>query len=105
MKTASEYGHRKLTIKLYGELDHHAAKETIDLISKDIDKYQPKICILDFRGVAFMDSSGIAVMVKAYKRIKELGGELRVLNISKQSKRVFEMSGLEKLISLEEIRA
>ncbi len=101
MKIATEFGQGKLVIKLHGEIDHHAARGLIENICSDIDKCLPNVCILDMKDVGFMDSSGIAVLVKAYKRMKELGGELKVLNLSNQSRRVLEMSGLEKIICME----
>lgn len=102
MKIATEFTQGRLVINIHGELDHHSAKGLIENICEDIDKSLPKVCVLDMKDIGFMDSSGIAVILKAHKRMMELGGELKVLNLSKQSKRVFEMSGLEKHISMEE---
>ncbi len=104
MKIATEFVKGKLVIRLHGEIDHHAARGLIENICSDIDKCLPKVCVLDMKDVGFMDSSGIAVLVKAYKRMKELGGELRVLNVCNQCRRVLEMSGLEKIICMEDIK-
>lgn len=105
MKISTEFAQGKLTIKLNGELDHHAAKEIIDNICREIDKTMPKLCVLDMKSIGFMDSSGIAVILKVYKRVKETGGEVSVINLSRQSRRVLNMSGMEKLVSMEEVKA
>ena len=54
-----------LTVILTGEIDHHCAKQYIQAITAKIEAYNPRLCILDFHDVTFMDSSGIAVVINA----------------------------------------
>jgi stage II sporulation protein AA (anti-sigma F factor antagonist) len=49
-----------------------------------------------------MDSSGLGVILGRYKQVKNSGGEMVVCAISPTVKRLFEMSGLFKIIRLEE---
>ena len=63
-----------LTIALTGEIDHHSARQIIEQLGEKIDQYLPSNCILDFQGVTFMDSSGIAVVLTTRRRMAELGG-------------------------------
>lgn len=49
-----------------------------------------------------MDSSGLGVILGRYKQIKSQNGEMVVCAISPAVKRLFEMSGLFKIIKLEE---
>lgn len=46
-----------------------------------IDLYLPLRCILDFRDVTFMDSSGIAVVIHTLRRMNTLQGRLLLQNI------------------------
>ena len=48
--------------------------------------------------MTFMDSSGIAVLLRAYRRLGALGGEVRVHNVPPQAARVLRAAGLDKLI-------
>lgn len=64
---------KQLTIALQGEIDHHGAKATLRMVEEKIDQYMPSQCILDFRGVSFMDSSGIAVVIHTLRRMNRLG--------------------------------
>ena len=43
---------------LRGEIDHHSAKDIMRVLGNKIDLYLPRVCVLDFREVTFMDSSG-----------------------------------------------
>lgn len=54
---------KEITITLSGEIDHHEAKHAMKTVTEKLDAYLPRVCVLDFRDVTFMDSSGIAVVV------------------------------------------
>ena len=100
MKIAKRYDNGKLTIFLYGELDHHAARSAMKAISDLIDRELPRRVVLDFGGLSFMDSSGIALILKA-KRIMELRfGELWVEHPNRQVLRVLEASGIGELVPI-----
>ena len=48
-----------------------------------------------------MDSSGIAVLLRAYRRMAELGGALTVANVPPQALKVLRAAGLERIIRFE----
>ncbi len=56
---------KQLTIALRGEIDHHSAKDIMRVVGNKIELYLPRVCVLDFREVTFMDSSGIAIVIAA----------------------------------------
>lgn len=92
----------QLTVALTGEIDHHCAKEYIDSINTKIEAYTPKICILDFQEVTFMDSSGIAVVINALRNMSRIRGTLQITGINDQPLKVFRASGIDKLVSIKE---
>ena len=92
----------RLTLALSGEIDHHRAKEMINMIENKIEAYMPKECTLDFNDVDFMDSSGIAVVINALRAINRLEGKLYMCGISEQPMRVFRAAGIDKLVQLKE---
>lgn len=80
-----------------GEIDHHNAKNIREEIDQIIDRSQPKKLVLDFKEVGFMDSSGIGLVMGRYKNMKQINGELCVINISNQMKRIMLLGGLDRL--------
>ena len=91
-----------LLVRLTGELDHHTSeqlKTKIEMVLEDNDVI--KHLVLNLESLSFMDSSGIGVILGRYKQIKKRNGEVIVCSISPQIKRLFEMSGLFKIIRLE----
>lgn len=102
MNIIGDYRKGKLTIVLSGELDHHAARSAMREIEMKIDTYLPRECILDFIKLQFMDSSGIALILKTYKRMKEVEGNLSVKNVPPQPMRVLDASGIVRIIEIQE---
>lgn len=92
----------KLTVALTGEIDHHCAKAYIQAIAAKIEAYTPEICVLDFRDVSFVDSSGIAVVINALRSMAQIEGKLLLTGISPQPMRVFRASGIDKLVQIKE---
>ena len=93
----------KLTIVLTGEIDHHCAKRYIAAIAAKIEVYTPRMCVLDFQQVSFMDSSGIAVVINALRSMSKIQGELAVSGLGVQPMRVFHASGIERIVKIKEV--
>ena len=91
---------RQLTIRLGGELDHHAAKNLMDSIDRLLEQHLPAKTFLDLGELTFMDSSGIAVVLRVKRRMEALSGSLMVINIPRQAARVLETAGLARYVNL-----
>ena len=92
---------RELCILLTGEVDHHRARGLMEGIDREVGVRLPRRVVLDLGGVTFMDSSGIAVLLRAYKRTAELGGSVAVRNVPEQAGKVLRAAGLERLLCFE----
>lgn len=90
-----------LTITLSGEIDHQVARDMMDSITDAIATRLPARLVLDLSGVTFMDSSGIAVLLRALRQMEHIGGSLRVTDIPAQARRVLDAAGVGRLITLE----
>ena len=93
----------QLTVALTGEIDHHCAKLFMQAIEGKIEAYNPRLCILDFREVTFMDSSGIAVVINALRSMTRIDGKLILTDLGQQPMKVFRASGIDKLIEIKEV--
>ena len=101
LKTTME--DRILTLSLAGELDHHAAKDMIGKLELAVERYLPRQLILDFSGVSFMDSSGLAVVLNAQKRMQGIGGSAVIRNAPPQAKKVLDAANIRRWIRIEEV--
>ena len=100
MNISTSFQSGRLTIFLAGELDHHAAREALRTIDELLDEYLPRDCALDLSGLSFMDSSGVALIVRLQRRMLELGGRAWVENPARQPRRVIDTSGVDRLVPI-----
>lgn len=89
---------RCLTLRLVGELDHAAAQTIMPGIEDAVEEYLPRRCVLDLTGVSFMDSSGIAVILKTDRLLRQTGGVLALSGVPGQVRRVLDVAGLTKIV-------
>ena len=92
---------RTLTAHLFGEIDHHSAKEEREEIDAMIFKTRPSILELDFSGVKFMDSSGIGLIIGRADVCRDIGCSVRVSGLSGSLKKLVRLAGIEKLECIE----
>ena len=76
------------------------ASELRNKIDDRMDMEGTMKLILNFSGVSFMDSSGIGAVIGRYKKISMHGGSLCVTDLKPSIKKVFELSGLFKIIDV-----
>lgn len=82
------------------ELDHHIARDVRIEVDEILMKKQIDYIIFDFENVSFMDSSGIGVIIGRYKKIVSHGGRVSVINMNSRLKKLFNLSGMNKIISI-----
>ena len=104
MNISTAFAAGRLTIYLAGELDHHEARGAIRSIDEMLDEYLPRDCVLDMSGLSFMDSSGIALIIRMSRRMKNLGGRAWIENPAKQPLRVIDASGIDRLVPVATVK-
>ena len=100
MKVYSAYQDGCLTVYLQGELDHHGVKGSMESIERLLDEYLPRDVALDLSGLNFMDSSGIALILKLHRRQRDNGGRAWVERPAEQPMRVIDASGVARLVQI-----
>ena len=94
---------KQLIFKIDEEIDHHSSEKIRKRADYEIQVHIPKKLIFDFEHVTFMDSSGIGMLIGRYKLVSMFGGKTSIVNVNAPIKKVLEMSGILKLIPIEEI--
>lgn len=87
-----------LVVTIKGDIDHHTAEIIKSRITKEYRLRQCRNIILDLKDVAFMDSSGIGMIIGRYKETEILGGELLATGVTESLGKIFQLSGLYKII-------
>ncbi|MFE5407034.1 STAS domain-containing protein [Streptomyces sp. NPDC056580] len=83
-----------------GEIDH----ETGDILAQALDvSGAPRPCVvLDLEQVAFMDSTGINILIAAHSTLTEAGGWLRLAQPRPAVQRVLQLVGIDIIIDCHE---
>ena len=87
-------------VSLQGELDLACAPQMEERFAA-IDQQAPARVVVDLSGLAFIDSSGLRVLLLADARAREHGYELVLLAGPEPVQRVFEMTGAIDVLHFE----
>ena len=98
MNIEIKYENKSLIGILKGELDHHTAAIAKETLQKEIEKDLAINIVLDFRGIRFMDSSGIGMILGRFKEVQKKGGKLAISGMNETVFKIFAFSGLQKII-------
>jgi anti-anti-sigma factor len=92
---------RVTTLTVTGELD----LVTSPVLQRELEKAygsDSDLILLDLRGLAFMDSTGLHLLVKAQQRAEEAGRRLAVTRGGEQVQRLLDLTGVADLVRIVE---
>lgn len=99
MKILTEMKQGVMIIRLEGELDLQGANAFREKVDAALEASGVKQVLLNLEHVAFIDSSGLGVILGRYKRVSTLGGQIAVAHVQPQVARILELSGLLRIMS------
>src|SRR5699024_12750556 len=102
LKTDFTMKEHVLVVRLSGELNHHEAEILREIWQQKLRDENVRHVILKLEEMIFMDSSGIGVLLGRYKEISQAGAELVICKVNPSLKRIFDMSGVFKIIRLKD---
>jgi anti-sigma B factor antagonist len=59
-----------------------------------------RLILIDLQDVTFMDSSGLAALVTAFKTVRSAGGKLCVCSVNQQIKMLFELTSMDRVFEI-----
>ena len=100
MEIHAKSADRNLWLEFFGEMDHHGARNALREMEVAVDAALPKILMLDMEVVTFMDSSVIALILRAQQLMQLLDGSVVVCNVPAQARRVLDAAGIGRLVTI-----
>jgi len=97
-------GHRPVAPSVYlitvgGELDMKASPKLRRTIDHALEN-EISLLVVDLTDATFIDSTGIGALVAALKRLTTEGGSLEIACSEPNLLRIFELTGLDRLLSI-----
>ncbi len=84
-------------IEFSGELDAMYEKELKELLSKNYSEKKKDI-ILNFENLTYIDSTGLGIIIGAYKKLKDGGNTLKIQNPKKSILKLLSITSLDKIL-------
>ena len=84
-------------IEVVGRLDTITAPALDKTINEDIG--DTKNLVLDVKGMEYISSAGLRVLLSAQKKIQKIGS-MKVINVCEEVMEVFEMTGFADILTI-----
>ena len=86
-------------LEVAGEIDAHTAPRLKEALTELLAQGHSRL-VLSVSGVEHMSSAGLRVLLYAHRELSQLGGEVRLFGANTHVRRVIELAGFEKLLSI-----
>ena len=88
---------RSVIVAIEGELDIATADDLREHVQQAMDEHGPWL-ILDLSALDFMDSSGLNVIINAYRTVREQNGSLSLAALNERVTKVVRLVGLHRQV-------
>ena len=89
---------KETVIEIVGRLDTTTAPALDKAINEDVG--DAKNLVLDMKGLEYISSAGLRVLLGAQKRIQKIGS-MKLVNVCEAVMEVFEMTGFADILVIE----
>jgi anti-sigma B factor antagonist len=86
-------------ISVQGELDLFTSPELKTKINDTIDEGTREL-IVDLSDTAFLDSTGLGVLLAAFKRMRSCEGEIVIVDSRNNVLKTFKVAGVEQILTI-----
>ena len=100
MKNSLSIDGTDLIVHMPEEVDHLSSADLRIAADLILENYNIHRIIFDFSNTLFMDSSGIALILRAQQRMQLLEGSILVCNVPPQARRVLDAAGIGRLVTI-----
>lgn len=93
------YNQKAEVIDLEGDIDFKSAPELKNKLTPIVEKNPPTL-LFNLRKVHYIDSSGLAIFIELFQKIKRYQGKLVLFNLAEGVRNVFEIAKLDSIFHL-----
>jgi anti-sigma B factor antagonist len=86
-------------VSITGDIDLETSPKLREFL-KPLSSKKTPLLLLDFSGVNYIDSSGLATLIEYFQAVQSFKGKLALASLSPRVKNVFEIVRLEQIFSL-----
>jgi anti-sigma B factor antagonist len=90
-------------VEVEGQLIVGNRQELKQKVLDEMEKGSRKV-LVDFARTGYIDSSGLGALVSLAKKIREMGGDLRLANLNDDLQTLFELTKLDTMFQISQTR-
>ncbi|NLI59952.1 MAG: STAS domain-containing protein [Clostridiales bacterium] len=87
-------------VSLDGEIDIYNAPELKEKLHKLIEQH-PGNFVLNCENLSYIDSTGLGVLISVLRRVKEYDGKMTITDLKPYIRKIFVITGLDKIFIVE----
>lgn len=99
MKITESIKNNVIICSVEGEINIDTSPDLRKAFDRFIHNNIKKI-VIDFSGVSYIDSSGLATLIELLQRLKRIDGKFRICSMSAKVKNIFEVTKILKLFGI-----
>jgi len=99
MEIKEEIIEEVLVCSISGEINLDTSPHLRKLFDKAMHNKRKRV-LVDFSGVTYIDSSGLATLIEMMQKVNKIGGQMRLSNLSDKVRNIFEITKLDKLFQI-----
>ncbi|WP_110953150.1 STAS domain-containing protein [Anaerosinus massiliensis] len=89
-----------LIVRVIGEFDMYGAEKFRQIVDEYLHTMGIKDVVIDLKEVAFIDSSGIGVILGRYKKVMHVKGNICLIGVCDSVRKILELSGVLKILKV-----
>ncbi|WHY00525.1 anti-sigma factor antagonist [Neobacillus sp. DY30] len=101
IKVEEHQNEKEIFVSVAGEIDAYTAPKLREELLP-LSEGTGKILTVNLKEVSYMDSTGLGVFVGLFKQLNKNEGELKLVELSSRLVRLFELTGLDKIMDISE---
>lgn len=87
-------------VELKGDLDIYAEDEFRDFIELELEN-SDKNLVIDIKDLDYLDSTGLGLFMKIYKKVNEKGNSVKIINPKENILKLFKITDLTEVFNME----
>ncbi|UCG53452.1 MAG: STAS domain-containing protein [Candidatus Latescibacterota bacterium] len=89
-----------VTLDLKGKLTGGPEAETFRDLFKSLVQQDKKHVIINLRDIEWISSTGIGILIRGYKTVREAGGEFVIVRVGERTQQVFNVLRLDHIFKI-----
>ncbi len=89
-----------LLLKLSGQIDSHTSSYLEAALEAELNQKDNFRLVISFANVNYISSSGLKVLVSAWRKAREQDGDVLITNLQPRIREVFEMIGFDMMFNI-----